>query len=100
MAVHPLQFAVVTADREVRAFQIVQEGERIRVRVVLTDGADAAGSAARLRDRVAGRLAAAGVARPDVEVQPCPTLERSAGGKLQMVVADRRAVTSAGAGAL
>jgi phenylacetate-CoA ligase len=88
VAVHPLQFAVVTADRDVREFQVVQEGERLRLRVALRDGASAPDAAGRLRARVADRLADLGVSQPRVEVETCESLPRSAGGKLRMVIAD------------
>lgn len=88
VAVHPLQFSVVTADRDVREFQVVQEGERLRLRVALRDGAPAEEASRRLRERVAGRLAALGVREPAVEVETCAGLDRPAAGKLQMVVAD------------
>jgi type IV pilus biogenesis protein CpaD/CtpE len=79
---------VVTADRDVREFQVVQEGERLRLRVALRDGAPAEEASRRLRERVAGRLAALGVREPAVEVETCAGLDRPAAGKLQMVVAD------------
>ena len=37
--IHPPQFSVVTADRDVREFQVVQQGERLLLRVVLRHGA-------------------------------------------------------------
>ena len=85
VTVHPLHFGLVTADPDVREFQVVQEGEGLRLRVALRDGADAA--PARLRARVEARLEELGVARPSVEVETVDELERTAGGKLQMVVA-------------
>jgi phenylacetate-coenzyme A ligase PaaK-like adenylate-forming protein len=87
VAVHPLQFGLVTADPDVREFQVLQEGEGLRLRVALRNGADAA--PARLRARVEARLEELGVVRPSVEVETVDELERTAGGKLQMVVAAR-----------
>jgi len=87
VSVHPLQFALVTADPDVREFQVVQEGAVLRLRVALRDGADEA--PARLRARVGARLEELGVERPVVEVETVEALERSPGGKLQMVVASR-----------
>jgi phenylacetate-CoA ligase len=87
--VHPLQFALVTADPDVREFQVVQQGEALRLRVALRDGA--AEAPARLRARVGARLEELGVPRPSVEVETVEALERSAGGKLQVVVAGPRA---------
>jgi phenylacetate-coenzyme A ligase PaaK-like adenylate-forming protein len=87
IAVHPLQFAIVTADPDVREFQVVQEGEALRLRVALRDGSD--GAEERLRERVRGRLSELGVPQPDVTVERVTDLERSPGGKLQVVVAAR-----------
>jgi phenylacetate-coenzyme A ligase PaaK-like adenylate-forming protein len=87
VTVHPLQFGLVTADPDVREFQVVQHGDRLRLRVALRDGADAAPE--RLRARVSSRLEELGVERPAVEVETVDALERTAGGKLQMVVAGR-----------
>jgi phenylacetate-CoA ligase len=84
VAVHPLQFAVVTSDPGVREFQVVQEGEALRLRVALRNGAVDAPE--RLRERVRERLEKLGVARPDVRVETVDALERSAGGKLKMIV--------------
>jgi phenylacetate-CoA ligase len=87
VTVHPLEFGLVTADPDVREFQVVQERDRLRLRVALRDGADDA--PARLRTRVRERLEQLGVERPAVEVETVDALERTAGGKLQMVVAGR-----------
>jgi phenylacetate-coenzyme A ligase PaaK-like adenylate-forming protein len=87
VAVHPIQFAVVTADPDVREFQIVQEGERLRLRVALRNGA--AGAEERLGQSVRGRLAELGITQPDVCVERVNELERTPGGKLQVVVAAR-----------
>ena len=85
VAVHPLQFAVVTADPDVREFQVVQEGDSLRLRVALRDGAEAA--PARLRAELSTRLAELGVPSPEVRVETVDALERTDGGKLKMVVA-------------
>ena len=87
VTVHPLQFSLVTADPDVREFQVVQEGDRLRLRVALRDGAGEA--PARLRARLGARLEELGVPQPAVEVETVEALERTAGGKLQMVVAGR-----------
>jgi phenylacetate-CoA ligase len=84
VTVHPLQFAVVTADPDVREFQVVQQGDGLRLRVALRDGAE--GAPERLRACLGERLSGLGVARPAVEVETVDELERSPGGKLQMVV--------------
>ena len=88
VVVHPLAFAMVTADRAVREFQVVQSGDRLRLRVRLLDGAREDEVAERLRTRVGDRLAALGVARPHVDVEACDAVERR-GGKVRLVVADR-----------
>ncbi|HEX6652756.1 MAG TPA: hypothetical protein VF072_08435 [Thermoleophilaceae bacterium] len=87
VAVHPLQFGVVTADPDVREFQVVQKGDALRLRVALRDGCS--GVEERLRERVRAELAELGVPRPDVSVERVDALERSAAGKLQVVVAER-----------
>ncbi|HSD77174.1 MAG TPA: hypothetical protein VLA98_07200 [Solirubrobacteraceae bacterium] len=88
VAVHPLQFSVVARDRDVREFQVVQEGPLLRLLIV--PRATAPGLDERLRIAVAERLAELGVAAPQVAVERRSQLDRSAGGKLQMVVADGR----------
>jgi phenylacetate-CoA ligase len=87
VTVHPLHFGLVTADPDVREFQVVQHGERLCLRVALRDGAD--GAPERLRARVCSRLEELGVERPSIDVETVDALERTAGGKLQMVVAGR-----------
>jgi phenylacetate-coenzyme A ligase PaaK-like adenylate-forming protein len=85
--VHPLQFALVTADPDVREFQVVQQGDSLRLRVAPRGGAGEA--PARLQARVGERLEELGVPRPAVEVETVDALERSPAGKLQVVVAAR-----------
>ena len=87
VAVHPLQFGIVTADPDVREFQVIQEGEALRLRVALRNGAE--GAEERLGECVRGRLAELGVERPEVSVERVDALERSPAGKLQVVVAQR-----------
>jgi phenylacetate-coenzyme A ligase PaaK-like adenylate-forming protein len=87
--VHPLQFAVVTADPDVREFQVVQSGDHLCLRVALREGATAEVASARLRERVGAGLARLGVASPSVEVELCERIERPPWGKVQMVVAQR-----------
>jgi phenylacetate-CoA ligase len=88
VTVHPLQFALVTADPDVREFQVVQEGDALRLKVALRNGA--ADAPDRLRQRVAARLSDLGVPRPTVNVETVDALERATGGKLQMIVPERR----------
>jgi phenylacetate-CoA ligase len=87
VAVHPMQFAPLSSDPDVREFQVVQEGERLRIRLALRAGAN--GAAARLQATLAERLRKAGIAEPAIEVEVVERLERPPGGKLALVVADR-----------
>ena len=87
VAVHPLQFGIVTADPAVREFQVVQEGNALRLRVALRNGCE--GAEERLGACVRARLAELGVERPEVSVERVEALERSPAGKLQVVVAQR-----------
>jgi phenylacetate-CoA ligase len=92
VAVHPMQFAAVSKDPDVREFQVVQTGQRLRVRVVLRDGARADEVSARVERKLTGRLESLGVSGDaSVVVEACAGLPRSAasgGGKLKVVVAD------------
>jgi hypothetical protein len=65
VAVHPIEFGLVTRDREVREYL-----------------------EAWVRAAVSRRLAELGVDEPRVKVERRGGLSRSAGGKLQMVIAD------------
>lgn len=90
--VHPMQFAPVARDAAVREFQVVQTGQRLRVRVVLRDGASPPEVAARLERELSARLDALG-AGPEsaIDVEPCDEIARTAAsgnGKLRLVVAD------------
>jgi phenylacetate-coenzyme A ligase PaaK-like adenylate-forming protein len=96
VSVHPLEFALVTADPDVREFQVVQRGDRLRLRVALADDAPVAHTTGRLCDRVTARLRELGVADPRVDVETVATLERPPSGKLQIVVADRRGAPEPG----
>jgi phenylacetate-CoA ligase len=87
--VHPLQFAALAADAEVREFQVVQRGERLTLRLVVADGAPVGGTCERMRDRVAAALRGAGVAEPRLDVESCAAIDRPPSGKLQLVVAGR-----------
>jgi phenylacetate-coenzyme A ligase PaaK-like adenylate-forming protein len=87
VSVHPLQFGIVTADPDVREFQVLQEGQALRLRVALRNGSE--GAEERLGASVRDRLAELGVERPEVSVERVDALERSPAGKLQVVVAER-----------
>jgi len=85
---HPLQFGIVTRDRDVREFQVIQEGEGVRILVVARPSAGD-GLEKRLGDAMSRKLAELGVREPRVSVQRRDNLARSVGGKLQLVVADK-----------
>jgi phenylacetate-coenzyme A ligase PaaK-like adenylate-forming protein len=90
VAVHPMQFSVVSRDRDVVEFQVVQEGARVVVFVVATGAAS--GLEERIRAALAERLAALGVRDPAIDVRRRDALGRAASGKLQLVIADRGVV--------
>jgi phenylacetate-CoA ligase len=90
VTVHPMQFALVTADPDVREFQVVQERDALRLRVALRNGST--GAPARLREQLNNRLSDLGVASCPVTVETVDALERSSGGKLQMIVPRRESV--------
>jgi phenylacetate-CoA ligase len=90
VAVHPLQFALLTRDPKVRKFQVVQDGPVLRI-LIVPNHAAAAGDTqldTRLAQTVARQLVGLGVHDPQVTVERRPTLPRSAGGKLKLVIAD------------
>jgi phenylacetate-coenzyme A ligase PaaK-like adenylate-forming protein len=87
VAVQPLEFGLVSRDPDVVEFQVVQDGGGIVVRLVARAGAS--GVEQRLQERLAARLAELGVAAPRVGVERVADLPRTAGGKLQLVVAQR-----------
>jgi phenylacetate-CoA ligase len=92
VAVLPMQFSVVARDRDVVEFQVVQEGARLVVLVVVR------GSAPGIEERVGAglreRMQALGVESVEIDVRRRAGLERSAGGKLALVVADRPALAT------
>jgi phenylacetate-coenzyme A ligase PaaK-like adenylate-forming protein len=91
--VHPMQFSVVARDRDVLEFQVVQEGARIAVLVVARGGAP--GLEDRVRAALEERFAALGIREVAIDVRRRDTLARSAGGKLQLVSAERRPLATA-----
>ena len=90
VVIHPLQFSVVARDRDVIEFQVVQEGTRLVVHLV----GRAEGVEDRVRANLQERLAALGVRDATIDVRRREALERSAGGKLQIVMADRHALSA------
>jgi phenylacetate-CoA ligase len=94
VAVHPLHFALLTRDPQVREFQVIQDGPLLRVLVVprhprspaAADSDD--GLEARLSHAIAQQLLELGVQDPQVRVERRSELTRTAGGKLKLVIAD------------
>ena len=90
VAVHPLHFALLTRDPQVREFQVLQHGPTLRLRIVpnpaVTDGNDRLD--ARLGQAVTQQLLRLGVHDPQVTVERRQQLSRSPGGKLKLVIAD------------
>src|SRR5919202_1618688 len=77
VAVHPELDGIVTRYREVREFQVVQEGPRLRILVVPRPAASGK-LATQLRDAVSRRLAQLGVEEPRVAMERREELARSA----------------------
>jgi phenylacetate-CoA ligase len=88
----PMQFSVVARDRDVVEFQVVQEGARLVVLVVARGAAP--GLDERIRAGLRERLQALGAQGVEVDVRRRDALERSAGGKLALVIADRPALAT------
>jgi phenylacetate-CoA ligase len=90
VAVHPLHFALLTRDPQVREFQVLQAGPTLRIRIVPNQAATTGDSAleTRLAQAVTRQLLWLGVHDPQVTVERRLELPRSAGGKLKLVVAD------------
>ena len=91
VAVHPLQFALLTRDPQVREFQVVQDGPVLRILIVPSHSGDSqrrpTGDAG-LGQAVTQQLLGLGVQDPQVTVERRHQLPRSAGGKLKLVIAD------------
>jgi phenylacetate-CoA ligase len=90
VAVHTLQFALLTRDPQVREFQVVQHGPALRIRIVPSPAvADADDTLeTRLGQAVTHQLLKLGVQDPQVTVERRQQLLRTAGGKLKLVIAD------------
>ena len=88
--VHPLHFALLTRDPQVREFQVVQDGPALRILIVpspaVAEGDDKLET--RLAQAVAQQLIGLGVHDPQISVERRQQLPRSAGGKLKLVIAD------------
>jgi putative adenylate-forming enzyme len=90
VAVHPLHFALLTRDPQVREFQVVQDGPVLRILIVPSHAATASDDRleTRLGQAVTHQLMGLGVNDPQITVERRPKLPRSAGGKLKLVIAD------------
>lgn len=88
VAVLPAHFACVTRDRDVREFQVRLQDGGLRLLVVPREHANGS-LEQRLRSELGRTLGELGVAEPRIEVERRTELARTAGGKLQMVVAGR-----------
>ena len=92
VAVHPLHFALLTGDPDVREFQVRQDGPVIRILIVPRSSTSPTTAAdddleTRLARAVARQLAQLGARDPQVTVERRHELARSAGGKLKLVIA-------------
>ena len=63
VAVHPIEFGSVTRDRELREFQVLQQGASVRI-IVVSRSATGHWLEDRLPDAVSRRLAEIGVHQP------------------------------------
>ena len=90
VAVHPLQFALLTRDPQVREFQVIQDGPVLRILIVPSHTAAAGNDPleTRLGQAVTQQLVGLGVHDPQITVERRHQLARSAGGKLKLVIAD------------
>jgi phenylacetate-coenzyme A ligase PaaK-like adenylate-forming protein len=90
VAVHPLHFALLTRDPQVREFQVVQDGPVLRILIIPSQAATASDDPLepRLGQAIAQQLLGLGVQAPQVTVERRQQLPRSAGGKLKLVIAD------------
>jgi phenylacetate-CoA ligase len=89
VSVHPLQFALLTRDPQVREFQVVQDGPALRILIVPSPAVaeDDDRLETRLAQAVAQQLLGLGVHDPQITVERRLELPRSAGGKLKLVIA-------------
>jgi putative adenylate-forming enzyme len=89
VSVHPLHFALLTRDPQVAEFQVVQHGPALRILIVPNPAVTAEDALeTRLAQAVTRQLRGLGIHDPQITVERRPELPRSAGGKLQLVIAD------------
>ena len=82
---HPTQFSFVAAEPAVREFQVVHRGAQILLRLSLRDDA-VPGTEDRVGRALAERLSGLGVKDPDIATETVEAIERSAAGKLKLIV--------------
>ena len=86
--VHPLALrTALAAIPGLAQYKVVHDRDGLHVRVALRPAADPAGTVRQVRDRLADKLAAQGVARPSIEVELRDHLqdERDTAGKFKLV---------------
>jgi phenylacetate-coenzyme A ligase PaaK-like adenylate-forming protein len=91
VSVHPYRLrAPFSRLADVREYQVVHDGERLRVLVVLAAGAPR-DTAERVRHALARELEAAGAVPPPIDVEPVAALAREPGaaGKFKLVKIER-----------
>lgn len=84
--VHPQRFGLLGRDPAVRAYQVVQRGDGVRLRLVLEG--EAPGTADRLAAETRAELERAGVRDPRVEAEAVASIERAASDKVQQIIAE------------
>jgi len=85
--VHPLHFGRLGRDEQIRGYQVVQEGDGVRLLLLLAGDADEGEALTRIESEISAELAAAGVTEPRVRAEAVASLERSPAGKIKQVIA-------------
>ena len=80
VTVHPLQFAGLAANADIREFQVFQHGDRLTLHVVLGDRAAGAQTTHDVRKQLATRLRALGLTDLHIDVPTCARIERPPSG--------------------
>jgi phenylacetate-CoA ligase len=69
---HPLQFAGLAGNPGIHEFQVVQQGDRLRLRVVLGDHAPGPQTTRHVYDQLANRLRTLGLTDVQIDVETAP----------------------------
>ena len=85
LRVAAVQAAPVLMDRDATIDRVAA-----LTRTAANDGAELPALAAQIRARIGDQLRKLGIAEPQIAVEPCAAIERPAGGKLPLVIADPR----------